>query len=174
MAVATKLVAVPKIVVMMAIPSSAKASKTLRDYNPAFVHACQSMDATEKERIKDKWIIENIPLKPFSLVGQDGDGREMEYNAFSHCDNIKAMVDRTFQCKAIIPSKRPIEANACEANVCDDLLSLIYKSPHRQLLSGREFFEMDATVELLLNKDRLHEPQVKFVSLMWVWLANPL
>lgn len=40
--------------------------------------------------------------------------------------------------------------------------SLIYKSPHRRLLASREYFELDDTVELLLNKDWLHEPQVKF------------
>ncbi|EIE90331.1 hypothetical protein RO3G_15042 [Rhizopus delemar RA 99-880] len=51
----------------------------------------------------------------------------------------------------------------CEVPLDDlDLASLIYKSPHRRLLASREYFELDDTVELLLNKDWLHEPQVKF------------
>ncbi|KAG1051884.1 hypothetical protein G6F43_005933 [Rhizopus delemar] len=42
------------------------------------------------------------------------------------------------------------------ADSCAELnkvASLIYKSPHRRLLASREYFELDDTAELLLNKD---------------------
>ncbi|KAG1448565.1 hypothetical protein G6F56_008906 [Rhizopus delemar] len=133
-----------------------------RDYDQAIIHACQSMDATEEEKIKDKWIIERIPLEPFALISCDDDGNEVEYDAFSHHKNIKSMSNRTFECRPIIPSKRPLDTNAIEPSICNDLASLIYKSPHRRLLASCEYFELDDTTELLFNKDWLHEPQVKF------------
>lgn len=162
MAVAMKLVAVPKTTAMTAAPISTKTSKMQRDYDQAIIHACQSMDATEEEKCKDKWIIEKIPLEPFALISRDDDGNEVEYNAFSHHKNIKSMSNRTFECRPIIPSKRPLDTNAIEPSICNDLASLIYKSPHRRLLASREYFELDDTAELLLNKDWLHEPHVKF------------
>ncbi|CEG75863.1 hypothetical protein RMATCC62417_10839 [Rhizopus microsporus] len=162
MAVAIELVAVPKTTVMVATPISTKTSKMQRDYGQAIIHACQSMDATKEEKIKDKWIIERIPLEPFALISRDDDGNEVEYDALSHHKNIKSMSNRTFECRPIIPSKRPLDTNATEPSICNDLASLIYKSPHRQLLASREYFELDDTAELLLNKDWLHEPQVKF------------
>ncbi|KAG0161987.1 hypothetical protein DFQ30_004606, partial [Apophysomyces sp. BC1015] len=72
------------------------------------------------------------------------------------------MSNRTFQCRPIIPSKRPLDANAVEPSICNDLASLIYRSSHRRLLTSREYFELDDATEQLLNKDWMHEPQVKF------------
>jgi hypothetical protein len=97
-----------------------------------------------------------------ALISRDDDGNEVEYDAFSHHKNIKSMSNRIFECRPIIPSKRPLDTNAIEPSICNDLASLIYKSPHRQLLASREYFELDDTTELLLDKDWLHEPQVKF------------
>ncbi|KAG1276670.1 hypothetical protein G6F60_012516 [Rhizopus arrhizus] len=86
-----------------------------------------------------------------ALISRDDDRNEVEYDAFS-----------TFECRPIIPSKRPLDTNAIEPSICNDLASLIYKSPHRRLLASRKYFELDDTAELLLNKGWLHEPQVKF------------
>jgi hypothetical protein len=88
MGLAMKLVAVPKTTAMETAPISTKASKMRRAYDQAIIHACQSMDATEEEQIKDKWIIERIPLEPFALISHDDDGNELEYDAFSHRNNI--------------------------------------------------------------------------------------
>ncbi|ORE00722.1 hypothetical protein BCV72DRAFT_237445 [Rhizopus microsporus var. microsporus] len=158
MTVAMKLVAVPKTTAVTATPISMKTSKMQRDYDQAIIHACQSMDATEEERTEDKWIIERIPLEPFALISRDDDGNEVEYDAFSHHKNIKSMSNRTFDCRPIIPSKRQLDTNAIEPSICNGLASLIYKSPHGRLLASREYFELDDTTELLLNKDWLHEP----------------
>ncbi|ORE05351.1 hypothetical protein BCV72DRAFT_331339 [Rhizopus microsporus var. microsporus] len=155
MTAAMKLVAMPKTTAMTATLISTKISKMQRDYDQAIIHACQSMDAAEAEKIKDKWIIERIPLKPFALISRDDDG-------MNHHKNIKSMSNRTFECRPIIPSKQPLVTNAIGSSICNDLASLIYKSPHRWLLASREYFELDDTVELLLNKDWLHEPPVKF------------
>ncbi|RCH98283.1 hypothetical protein CU097_009437 [Rhizopus azygosporus] len=54
------------------------------------------------------------------------------------------------------------DANAIEPSICNDLASLIYESPHRRLLASRKYFELDDATGLLLNKDWMHEPQVKF------------
>ncbi|KAI9317080.1 hypothetical protein BX666DRAFT_1877711 [Dichotomocladium elegans] len=74
------------------------------------------------------------------------------------------MSNCTFECRPVIPSKRPSDTNAIEPNVCNDLASLIYKSAHRWLLASPQYFELDDSTELLANKDWLHEPQVRFPS----------
>jgi hypothetical protein len=74
----------------------------------------------------------------------------------------KSMGSRTFECRPIIPLKRPLNTNGIESNICNDLASLIHKSPHQRLLASRGYFELDEATEVLLNKDWLHEPQLKF------------
>ncbi|KAI9006713.1 hypothetical protein CLU79DRAFT_840653 [Phycomyces nitens] len=152
MSEAMKLVVVPKTAALTTTPISMKTSK-MRDYDQASIHARQSMDATEEEQSKDKWIIERIALEPFALISLNDDRNEVEYDGFSHHKNIKSMNNRTFECRPIIPSKRPLDTNVIKSSICNDLTSLIYKSPHRRLLTGREYFESDDTTELLLNKD---------------------
>lgn len=45
---------------------------------------------------------------------------------------------------------------------CVNLASLVYKSPHRKMLFGQQYFEIETSTSLLLNKDWTHELQVKF------------
>lgn len=121
------------------------------------------MDAAVEEKSKNQWIIEQLKLKPFSLLHRDHNNNNIvEYNALSHHDNIRDMSDHTLECKPIIPSKRLFDGNVVEPSYCTNLASLVHRSPHRGMLSGRQYFELDKTTALLLNKDWTHEPHVKF------------
>ncbi|KAL0087051.1 hypothetical protein F4703DRAFT_1850187 [Phycomyces blakesleeanus] len=120
------------------------------------------MDAAEEEKGKNKWIIEQLKLEPFSLIYRDHNNNIVEYNALSHHNNIRGMSDHTFECKPIIPSKRLFDGNVVEQSFCANLTSLIHRSPHRGMLSGRQYFELDKKTALLLNKDWTHEPHIKF------------
>jgi hypothetical protein len=162
MALAMKLITVPRTAVMATMPISTNKHQTQGDYDQAIIHACQSMDKTEEGKFKDKWIIKKMPLEPFALVNRsDDNGDEMEYNAFSHHENIENMSNRTFEYRPIVPLKKPLDTNTFEPSICNDLASLIHKSPHRRLLASHKYFELNNATELLLNKDWIHEPQVK-------------
>ncbi|ORX48852.1 hypothetical protein DM01DRAFT_1326125 [Hesseltinella vesiculosa] len=157
------LVAVPTTTVMTTAPISKSKSDAQHDFDQAIMHACQSMDVTVEEHNKNKWILGQIKLEPFSLFSRDHNDDKIEYNAFSHHENVKNMSNRTLECKPIIPLKGSMDVNnIVSCNYAADLASLIHKSPHQQLLASRQYFELDETTTLLLNKDWMHEPHIKY------------
>lgn len=80
----------------------------------------------------------------------------------SNRDNIRDMSGHTLECKPIIPSKWLFDGNVVEPSYCANLASLVHRPPHQRMLSGRQYFELDKTTALLLNKDWTYEPHVKF------------
>lgn len=156
------LATVPALTAMTATPTLTTPTKKLHDSEQAIIHACQSMDASVEEKSKNQWIVERLRLQPFSLLYRDHNNNIVEYNALSHHDNIEDMSDRTLECKTIILLKRLSDGSAVEPSYCANLVSLILRSPHQGMLSGRQFFELDKMTTLLLNKYWTQEPHVKF------------
>ncbi|CAO3703736.1 unnamed protein product [Rhizopus stolonifer] len=146
---------------MTATPTLMTKYDKLHNFDQAIVHACQSLDATVEEKSKNQWIIEQLKLKPFSLLYRDYNNI-VEYNALSQHDNIRDMSDHKLECKPIIPSKRLSDGKVVEPSYCANLASLAHRSPHRGMLSDRQYFELDKMTALLLNKDWTHEPHIKF------------
>lgn len=73
-------------------------------------YTCQFTDKIEEAKIKDKWITEKIPLEPFALVSRDDDNRgEVEYNAFSHDENIQKHEQPHIRIQTDHPAKETIE-----------------------------------------------------------------
>jgi len=69
------------------------------------------MNAFMEEKYISQWVIDQLKLEPFSLVSYDYNNNIVEYNAFSHCNNIRGISGQTFECQPIISSKRSFDGN---------------------------------------------------------------
>ncbi|KAI9029601.1 hypothetical protein CLU79DRAFT_831983 [Phycomyces nitens] len=79
-----------------------------------------------------------------------------------HRSSLKNMIGESFECKSILPEKRKIDNNTIDTIVCPNLAPLIHRSPYRKMLMKLQHFSLNDDVSLLLNKDWMHVPQIKF------------
>ncbi|KAG1234781.1 hypothetical protein G6F35_001078 [Rhizopus arrhizus] len=143
-------------------PSITDENVTTRSYSQAIVHACQSMNSPQDEIDKNVWIIDKLGLEPFALTCSNRDGVAIEYNALCHRSNLENMIGENFECKSILPEKRKYDSDIIDTIVCPNLAPLIHRSPYRNMLMKLHHFNLNDDVAVLLNKDWMHVPQIKF------------
>lgn len=83
--------AVPKKNALTEVRGTIGVKEKQHTFDQAITHACMSADASEEEKVKDKWVLNKLSLQSCSLFHTDENNNVIEFNALSHQVNINCV-----------------------------------------------------------------------------------
>ncbi|KAI9263076.1 hypothetical protein BY458DRAFT_514780 [Sporodiniella umbellata] len=133
-----------------------------RNHEQALDFAAQLQGLAEEEQKINRWIIENLNLKPFSLFYRDNKQRLTEMNALINPADMDSIDGKSVVCKPV----NDFKIELTESNVQDfiDSNRLFNTSRYLNLMRDRNYNEISKSDIALINKDWVAMPHIKFCS----------
>ncbi|CEP17759.1 hypothetical protein [Parasitella parasitica] len=122
-----------------------------RDYNNAFLNACQAADWDNREKKRLLTIMDTYDLQPIALIN-DGD---VEYNALTHEKNLHAFKNDTMKVYPLVPKQSAFEGAKTIQTAPISLYSAISTGPPylRQHIMYCTYIELTNDMAMFLNQD---------------------
>ncbi|KAI9251468.1 hypothetical protein BDA99DRAFT_541456 [Phascolomyces articulosus] len=122
-----------------------------RDYNNAFLNACQATDWDNREKKRLLTIMDTYDLQPIALIN-DGD---VEYNALTHEKNLHAFKNDRMKVYPLVPKQSAFEGAKTIQTASISLYSAISTGPPylRQHIMNCTYIELTNDMAMFLKQD---------------------
>ncbi|ORX60245.1 hypothetical protein DM01DRAFT_1156192 [Hesseltinella vesiculosa] len=153
-----------------ALPSPATPEHPTRSYHEAVLAACKLTSNSELEQANALWMMDSMKMQPISILNANN----VEEVALLHSDTLEGLFSDdalpAIRMARVPPSQKRKRTTSdgpdepATEDTTDRLLSVLHSGPYRQLLSIRQFVELDQVPEAsrMLNDSWLFLPQLRF------------
>lgn len=122
-----------------------------RDYNKAFLNACQATDWDNREKKRLLTVMNSFELQPIALINDVG----VEYNALTHEKNVHAFKNDRMKVYPLVPKQSTFEGEETIKTAPISLYSAISTAPPylRQYIMNCTYIELTNDMTMFLNQD---------------------